>query len=131
MYTVHFIFLSTVCNQAVSQKKKRFFSFYICYVHLDLETLNTTRKKCRKNKLLTDRTNKSQCVVFYLHMYANSTQRYSSTFFRGAPKIFSTRPSPCKFSFALAETGTFFEKLHLIRPPAWYSYLPHPYSFQP
>ena len=57
--TVHstFYFSEHSVNQAVIQKHKMFCTFYICYVHLDLETVNTIRKKMqKKNFLLTGQT---------------------------------------------------------------------------
>ena len=47
VYTVHFIFLSTVSIRLYA-RNKMFCTFYICYVHLDLEILNTIRKKNAK-----------------------------------------------------------------------------------
>ena len=90
-----------------------FCTFCFCYVHLALEILSSIRKKCKINKLLTDRIKKVDRSIFcYLYMYANNAYRYFPIVFNGASKNFSTRLNSCASSCGRPETPTFFEKSH-------------------
>ena len=76
MNTVYFCFSKHSINQVVSQKQQMFCRFCFCYVHRKLEILNTIRKKkCRTNKLLTDRTKNMYTNLYFVTFICTRTIR--------------------------------------------------------
>ena len=91
-----------------------FCTFYICYVHLDLETLNTIRKKI--NFLLTGQTKTNVYFVTFICTLTARNDIFQRVFVV-PQRAFLPARAKCTSSSAPPETRTFFEKSHPIRPP--------------
>ena len=127
VYTVLFFFWAQ-CQSGLSQKHKVFCKFYICHVHLDLETLDTIRKK--KNFLLTGQTKTNVYFVTCICTLTARNDIFQRVFVVPHRTLLPARVL-CTSRSAPPETRTFFEKSHPIRPPVCHPYPLSQYPFQP